>query len=201
MYYGNPPVICGNADTECPEMMHYQCLPIQFPHLEGFRLPERLKWVQPILDLIPDHSDKYIYLTARNSHITPGYSGSRPGWHSDGFLTDDLSYLWSNCLPTEFAIQEFTVDDNCEDSLRQFAEQVDRRRVHTFQNKNLMCLDSSVIHQPAENTDIDGLRTFVKFTVSDDKFNLKGNSHNYLFDYEWDMLERGEGRNHQKGDY
>ena len=201
MKYGNPPVICGHADTECDEMLHYQCLPIQFPDEKGFKLPERLAWAKPILDPIPPYPDHYIYLTARNSYISPGYSGSRPGWHSDGFLTDDLSYIWSDCLPTEFAIQDFEIDENCEDSLRQFAEQVERKRVHTFVNKVLLCLDASVIHQPAENTDISGLRTFVKFTVSKDRFNLKGNSHNYLFNYTWDMEDRGEVRNHQKGTY
>ena len=38
-------------------------------------------------------------------------------------------------------------------------------------------------------------RTFFKLSFSKDKYDLKGNSHNYLFDYNWEMRERKENRN------
>ena len=42
-------------------------------------------------------------------------------------------------------------------------------------------------------------RTFIKVSFSDQKYNLKGNTHNYLFDYEWDMIDRSVSRNDPTG--
>ena len=178
-------------------MVHYQCLPIKLRDTDGFRVPERLKWVEPLLKCIHGTENKYVYLTVRRTYITEGYSGSRDGWHSDGFLTKDINYIWYDCLPTEFAVQDFDVDENCSDSLRQFEEQVDMDNVITYRNKTLLRLDSSVIHRPAKNTSVNGIRTFIKVSVSNDRYNLVGNSHNYLLDYKWDMVDRDETRNHQ----
>tara|TARA_R110000851_G_scaffold205081_1_gene357049 strand:+ start:256 stop:855 length:600 start_codon:yes stop_codon:yes gene_type:complete len=199
MKYGNPPEDLGVVLATCDEMMHYQCLPIKLINTTEYRIPKRLQWVKPMLDRIPFPENKYVYLTVRNTFITKGFSGSRPGWHSDGFLTNDISYIWSDCLPTEFAIQEFSIDENCNDSLRQFDEQYCPMNVTHYDNKSLLKLDSSVIHRPANNFDIEGLRAFVKISVSSDRYNLYGNSHNHLLDYKWGMIQRNEGRNHQKG--
>lgn len=49
-----------------------------------------------------------------------------------------------------------------------------------------------------------GFRTFIKVSISDKKFNLEGNSHNYSLDYNWKMYSRSETRNteeYQNTDY
>ncbi|MNC81348.1 hypothetical protein D3C75_1344520 [compost metagenome] len=46
----------------------------------------------------------------------------------------------------------------------------------------------------------EGFRTFLKFSVSKNRYNLQGNSHNYLIDYDWEMVTRGEIRNHPTAD-
>lgn len=197
MKYGSPPKDLGVVLATCEEMMHYQCLPIKLVDTAEYRIPRRLMWVKPMLDRIIFPHNKYVYLTVKNTFITKGFSGRRPGWHSDGFLTNDINYIWSDCLPTEFAIQEFSIDENCKDSIRQFEEQVLLENIEHYENKSLLELNPSVIHRPAPNTYIEGIRAFVKITVSEDKHNLCGNSHNYLLDYDWPMNPRHENRNHQ----
>lgn len=197
MKYGNAPKELGIVLATCQEMMHYQCLPIKLIDTPEYRLPERLKWVQPLLDRIRFTEDRYVYLTVRNTFISPGSSGSRPGWHSDGFLTDDINYIWSDCLPTEFALQNFDIDENCLQSLQQFEEQVHPENIATYPAKMLLQLNSGVIHRPAINDSYEGLRQFVKVSVSKHRYNLAGNSHNYLLDYNWPMVERSTERNHQ----
>jgi hypothetical protein len=39
------------------------------------------------------------------------------------------------------------------------------------------------------------MRTFVKVSFSYDKYDLVGNSHNYLLNYAWEMKERKDDRN------
>lgn len=197
MKYGIAPEDLGVVNLICQEMLHYQCLPIKLIDTPGYRVPERLKWVEPLLKRFPFPHDKYVYLTARNTFVTPGYSGSRPGWHSDGFMTEDINYIWYDALPTEFAVQEFDITENCEESLRQFEQQVQPEYIKTYPAKTLLKLTPSVIHRPAQNNWYEGLRLFVKISVSKHRYNLLGNSHNHLLDYAWQMEKRQTMRNHQ----
>jgi hypothetical protein len=59
----------------------------------------------------------------------------------------------------------------------------------------LIRLDQSVIHRVAISND-GCVRAFVKISASKNKYNLAGNAHNYLFDYDWEMVQRDEKRNH-----
>jgi hypothetical protein len=52
----------------------------------------------------------------------------------------------------------------------------------------------TVIHRVATVVE-PGMRTFVKITVSDRRFNLIGNTHNYELDYDWEMHPRQVERN------
>ena len=49
--YGSAPRVVGNFNIDCPEMMFYMYLPIKLPHT-GYRIPERLKPFQPLIDEI-----------------------------------------------------------------------------------------------------------------------------------------------------
>lgn len=64
----------------------------------------------------------------------------------------------------------------------------------TYPSKSLLRLSQTVIHKVAENQ-ASGMRTFVKVSISKDKYDLVGNSKNYLLDYNWEMRERKEKRN------
>ena len=93
----------------------------------------------------------HIYVTARRGYATPGNPLNRPGWHSDGFGTSDVNYVWTDRYPTLFAEQPFEqISADHVDSVRQFAEQVDPARIRTYPDKTLMRLDPSVIHAAPE---------------------------------------------------
>lgn len=44
-----------------------------------------------------------------------------------------------------------------------------------------------------------GMRSFFKISVSTHRYDLLGNSHNYLLDYSWPMLDRQTLRNQPSG--
>lgn len=200
MNYGKPPELinyCGPVG--CQEILHYQCLPIKLIDIPSFRVPERLEWIRPLLDCInpSEYVDKYVYVTAKNTFVSPGQCDGRPGWHSDGFLTDDINFIWYDIIPTEFCIQPFSVSSDCVNSLKEFEEQVDPQNIKTYDCFQLLKLTPEVIHRASPNHTYSGLRAFVKITISRHKFDLEGNAHNYLLDYKWDMVPRQQQRNHQ----
>jgi len=196
--YGQPPRDLGLVPMKCPEMMLYQYLPVKLAGMENVSLaniPKNLHWMALLFKYIDYDVDDYVYITAKNLWASADNKGNRHGWHSDGFGCDDVSYIWYDCLPTEFAVQNFEISDNCEDSLREFEEQADLRHIVTYPNQHLLKLDETVIHRVSESKQ-EGFRTFIKINVSKDKYNLKGNSHNYLLDYDWEMVNRFVDRNH-----
>ena len=76
-----------------------------------------------------------------------------------------------------------------------FAEQVDPARIRTYPDKTLMRLDPSVIHAAPEIPAPGGERSFFKVSFSNSRYNLRGNSRNYLLDYDWPMYDRAAVRN------
>jgi len=193
-YYGKAPISLGTLDLHVPEHMYYLYLPVRMPYSE-FRLPDRLKFVMPILYQVKYDIDSYVYLTVKRGYAVPDNPLSRPGWHTDGFETDDINYLWYDSFPTLFAVQEFEgiVQDH-KTSYRQFTDQIDPLSITEYPVKTLLMLDDSVVHQSPVGAQ--GERQFIKVSVSTHKYNLEGNSHNYLFDYSWAMKSRQEQRNH-----
>lgn len=63
-----------------------------------------------------------------------------------------------------------------------------------FYNNQVIRLNQYNIHKVGEITE-NSLRTFAKLSFSKDKYDLEGNSHNYLIDYKWDLKKRKEARN------
>jgi hypothetical protein len=79
-------------------------------------------------------------------------------------------------------------------SLIEIEEQVKPESIRTYGDNMFIRLDKFNIHRlPVQ--DKSGFRTFVKFSVSKEKYNLQGNAHNYLIDYDWDMKPREITRN------
>lgn len=138
----------------------------------------------------------YLYLSVKRQWVQPGYSGNRPGWHGDGFGTDDINWIWSDSYPTQIAIQEFKdISPNDVQSMRDMEDQLDSSKIVTYPNNTLIRLDQYVIHNVPEIPAPGGFRTFFKLSISPFKYALKGNSHNYLFDYKWVMHDRDKLRN------
>jgi hypothetical protein len=199
--YGNAPKDLGLIELEPSEMMCYLYLPIKMAGDFRWYVPERLQYLNPVLDAIRDDYpnwliDQYVYLTAKTLYVEGTFSGNRPGWHADGYGSDgDLNYIWYDMNPTEFAVQDFVdIPDDDVKSMQEMERQVDPEKIANYPLRHLLRLDESVVHRVSPNIQA-GMRTFIKLSVSKHQYNLKGNSHNYLFDYSWDLADRATQRN------
>jgi len=200
--YGNDPTVLGIIEAPTDEMMFWLYCPIRLPNSKNVVLPPTLEQYG---DFVSDclmncnYEEKYVYLTAKTMHVTPENMGNRPGWHCDGFKTDDVNFIWSDCAPTEFLRLENLIDlpDNCEDSyeLMAEAEKATGSIVSVYPEMSLLLLDESVIHRVSTVPYL-GTRTFLKLSVSDNKYNLIGNSINHGLKYDWQFKERLINRNH-----
>lgn len=198
--YGKPPEVIGQFDVDNDELMSYLYLPISMKGSEYVKIPKRLlpfkKLITKVLyrEIYANCIDRYIYLTAKKVYVTPGNPGNRPGYHSDGFLTDNINYIWSDSYPTVFCVQPFDVAESHHESMEQFEEQAKVENETTYPDKSLIRLTTENIHRTPTIKE-PGFRMFCKISLSKHKYNLKGNSHNYLFDYNWKMYDRDAVRN------
>ncbi len=200
--YGTAPKQIGIYDINVEEMFFYMYLPIKMKGSNSLRIPKRLELFKSmIFDIIKDEGwhdvlyDKYIYLTAKNIYATPDNLGNRAGWHSDGFGTDDINYIWTNRHPTVFCVQGFSLSNDCTKSMQQMQLQAKKENEVTYKENTLLRLTQEHIHRtPTINKG--GMRCFFKLSISTEKYNLKGNSHNYMMGYDWEMFDRSEVRNH-----
>jgi hypothetical protein len=205
MFYGmSPRVVAKNIPVDPlkdkVEMCFYQYLPIKMAGaLESFHIPENLAWIKrfiPHLDFCP-HTD-YIYVSAKHLFVTPDNMGNRPGWHSDGFGSDDINYIWADKFPTQFCLQPFELTEDHSKSLEELEAQALPQNIHDYGENALLRIDRWNIHRPPVMGT--GFRTFLKFSISKNQYNLQGNSHNYLIDYDWKMVPRSAVRNHPVAD-
>lgn len=169
-YYGSEPEILGSFNIQSSEFCFVQYLPIKIKEISEIRIPENLKFVYPLIDNISIDID-YIYLTVKNYWINNS-NMNRPGWHSDGFLTNDINYIWYNNNPTEFCIQPFDLSLDHEKSLKEMENQASEHNIITYDNNTLLKLDQYCIHRCNENIR-SGYRTFIKISLSNEKYNLK----------------------------
>jgi hypothetical protein len=204
MTYGALPRNLGTHQVDCREFLFYQYLPVKLADATEMAIEPRLKCFEAILGAI---CCDYVgfrglnafvaanaYVTAKCMVTAPGAPMNRPGWHSDGFLTEDINYIWSDCLPTVFNSSRFalTLDDDI--SLGEMSAQADPNGDCCFGDGALLRLDQFCVHRAAD-IDRTRVRTFLKVSFSLDRYDLIGNSHNYLLDYNWPMRERKITRN------
>lgn len=151
-----------------------------------------------LIDIIQSQRDilnKYVYLSFETNYIEKNSTQKRPGWHCDGFLTNDINYIWYSNTPTIFNTTEFKITEEHNVSMEQFEQQVNSNNNVIFPNETLIKLDSHCVHRatPMQESCV---RTFIKISISDDKYNLQGNTHNPEFNYNWTMYDREKVRNH-----
>lgn len=186
------------SDLEAPEMMYYLYYPIKDINDFHLSIPHNLEWLKPMIRAVLRNSknwlDRYVYVTCKHYYVEPGSYGNRPGWHGDGFGTDDVNYVWCNISPTEFCIQDFDIHDDDEISLREFAEQAKEENVVAVKPGVMYRIEPDHIHRVALNKE-GGFRSFVKISVSKHKYNLKGNSVNPDISKDWKFYTRDEMRN------
>ena len=199
--YGSAPIDLGEVDVSLPEVMYYLYLPVKLAGHRFSVIPKNLRPLIPLLwevfvDMTKEEWEQsYIYLTVKKMFVSPSVTANRPGWHADGFGTEDMNYIWYDCLPTEFSEGHFDITDGDHvKSLEEFEAQAPHHPISTYPNKHLLKLDSSVVHRVAAAKE-QMMRTFVKISVSKDKYNLKDNSINHELDYRWKTYDRAIVRN------
>jgi hypothetical protein len=203
MIYGDLPEDLGLIDLSPVEMLFWLYCPVMTP-TSLLTLPPNLAHFRPIVEAVLDREGNdadgcYIYLTAKTLWLAENGAANRPGWHADGFGTDDRNYIWYDRAPTEFfGGTPFELGDDCADAMAE----MERRAVScgerwhlTYPAKHLLRLTPSVVHRVPERFP-EGMRTFVKVSVSRDRYNLAGNSVNHALGETWPMLARAAERNH-----
>lgn len=207
--YGKSPKDIAQVKIDLREFVTYLYLPIK---IEGsfLKIPKRLSPIKPLVkfamndrwDSLGDE-DMHIYLTVKRNFASPGNPLNRPGWHCDGFGTDDINYIWTDVFPTRLwegdpeQVLSEPVSKSHIDSLGQFELLAEGHPegVREIETNTLVRLDPYVIHTPPLIPAPGGMRTFVKISFSRHRYNLIGNSHNYLLDYDWEMHPRDVLRN------
>jgi hypothetical protein len=192
------PRLLGQFDVRLAEFTYHVYLPIKMADAGGLRVPAHLYPLSPLIEhamVSCSHDGRYVYLTVKKMYIAKNQSANRPGWHLDGYGTDDDNFIWSDCLPTEFVTGEFNLSADHQESLAEMRQQAEGRAIHVFPERTMIWLDPTNVHRVVE-CNADCVRTFVKISISRHRYNLAGNAHNYLFDYDWPMVERIDGRNH-----
>lgn len=205
MKYGNLPISLGIHEAKISEMFFYQYLPIK---LAGQIIPgyeSRLKSFDLIIGSICCHfigtyglnkyKDSNIYITAKHLFQQPNCEFNRPGWHSDGFMTEDINYIWCNNNPTTFNNSDFNLTLDHEISIKEMDSQAFPCNNIRYQENELLMLNQFNIHKVTAITE-PCMRAFLKVSFSTEKYNLIGNSHNELLNYDWEMKPRKTERNH-----
>lgn len=200
-YYGLPPTVLArdmvvDLVKDKVEICSYQYLPIKMAGaLENFHIPVQLDWIRRFIKYISfdPHTD-FIYVSVKHLFVGSGNYQNRPGWHSDGFGSDDVNYIWSDSFPTQFCLQKFLLTEDHTLSLQELEAQALPENIVDYGANAFVRIDRWNIHRPP--VEGEGFRTFLKFSVSKNMYNLQGNSHNYLMNYDWDMTPRQVTRNH-----
>ncbi len=217
------PESVGEFHLDNKEYMQYLYLPIKMGGKGGVCLEQRLWFLRRMIDAallfenrylsVSELHKKYVYLTIKQTVIPKGLTQNRPGWHSDGFGTNDVNYVWYDKLPTEFMIGAFEVSTDDAQSMKDFEAielNANRQIIRNFidhgdrhptpadfiQPKpfHLYRLTQNHVHRTVRS-DCDQVRMFVKITLSDHVYAQEGNSHNYSIAYHWTLSPRKTERN------
>lgn len=205
--YGEPPKVICPMQINPQESMFWLYLPIKLPH-SPLAIPANLRQFGRIIAAVREveyhkWTESYVYMTAKSIWVDEGAPGNRPGWHADGFLTDDRNYIWYDMNPTEFWEPDFRRSFEA-DHIKSLPEMEDAAQsrsdcIRTYANKQLLLLDQTVIHRvnPAPKA---GFRTFVKVSVSKEIYALQRNSINHLLpEFAAEYKERTLERNNPAG--
>lgn len=208
MNYGTLPKEVGTIQNGIDEMMFYQYLPIKDNDNFCIDLPSQLnnEFLQELITIVnndfinlrgvQEFKEHYIYLTVKHLYVTHGKGLNRPGIHSDGFMTNDINYIWSNELPTVFYSGEFpNVPMSDELSIDYFEERKQYCEKVIYPTNTILRLDQFNIHETNTIEEFSGLRCFIKVSFSKDKYDLKGNSKNSCITYNWEYRDRSQTRN------
>lgn len=198
------PVDLGLHLIHSDEVMYYLYLPVSEPGTALSKIPDkRLEFIKPLLNTIRDQDprrywESYVYATVKKMYVGGGVTANRPGWHMDGYLSDDLNYIWYDSVPTLFTSYvplPLPADHHKSLKYLEMNDHVLMANKVVLPHRHLLKLDDRVIHKVQTDVPEQLMRTFVKITVSRNRFNLKDNSKNPLLPDDGPFFERALVRN------
>lgn len=189
--YGKLPRVVAFCTDGCDDMMFYQDMPIKLIGQSSITVECRIRdsfdkiIATACCDFVGNFGldrfvNSYVYICAKRLWQSKGTAFNREGWHTDGFGTEDITYLWSNHSPTVFNSTCLNLSDDHAISMQEMNEQVQDVNNVTYPDGALVQMDQYVVHKVGEQKE--GVRSFLKIVFSKDKFDLLGNAHNYLLE-------------------
>lgn len=170
-------------------------MPIKFPKSAEYRVPNELSGFMALIWLIADFggSDEYCYLT-----IDESGESRTGGCHVDGFQGSrvtkptlaDYSFIGVDACPPDFFNTSFDVrglDKNVHNYFKAFDNRATATATIHYPVENILEMSCYTVHRAAE---VAQPRTFFRMTYSARKFDRLGNTHNPMFDYDWNMEHR-----------
>ena len=189
---------------------HVLDMPIKFPGTD-VRLPRELESIAPALrhivqidqQLVPDWHRYYAYLSVHQAEIKAGERMRENPYHVDGFQGPrwtkkhpvNRSYLLSDAVPTAFYPMSFPIDHldlERDDVYAEFAHRIESAPdapVWRARDFELTLMDAYCVHRSDVATQ-PVFRTWIRVSWETRIFDRLGNSHNPLFDYSWEMVNR-----------
>lgn len=205
MSYGKLPRLVSVIDFPVEEYMYYQYLPIKLSGQTKLIIEPRIqKWFSGVIgniccDFVANFGldtfvDSNIYVCAKSMYQDTNNTYNRHGWHTDGFMTKDINYIWSNCNGTVFNNSSFELTKDDDLSMYEMQLQAKDQDNIVYTDNSVLQLDQYVVHK-VNPLQLGQNRAFLKVSFSKDKYDLKGNSKNYSLNYDWMMRDRGFSRN------
>ena len=194
------PINIGEFTTTCRELMYVLYMPVRLAGQYTVTVPKSLAGYADLVKMALAYEGnsadgKYVYLTVKRLWAEPHCVGGRPGWHTDGFGTDDINYVWVDKDSTEFCNQKFSLSDDHIISIQEMDEQAKQENIFQYPERDVIRIDANHVHRCPENV-TSGYRTFARVSISENKYNLAGNAHNHDIGYNWTMNDRALERNH-----
>lgn len=173
-----------------------------------FRVPAELRQFLPAINMCaafeaavnPIFDESFAYLGIDQSYVIAGKRQRSAEKHTDGIqgpriqpkIPIEHTYLCVDRDPTRIYTHPFNLAGAKADShylTPIFEKEADEDRSIQMEPYVISLLDAYTVHcaVPASKS---GIRTLMKLSFSTRLFDRRGNSHNYLFDYQWETHSR-----------
>lgn len=182
-------------------------MPIKFPKSE-YKIPKELNQFDEVISKIisfehninPYIDQYYSYLTVDQGEVEENTFQRSPGCHVDGFQGDRVkekrpinrSYIAYDNIPTIFYAQNFKTDhlnEKTDDFFLSFDEQANESNAITFDPFQIVLMNAFTVHK-SDAAKQSVYRTFIRLSYDTIIFDRFGNTHNPMFQYNWNMVSR-----------
>jgi hypothetical protein len=188
-------------------------MPIKLAGFSDYRIPRELDQFDELIakcvsferEINPFIHEYYAYLTVDQGTIQKDEYQRRPGCHTDGFQGAGIqwkvpvarSYIVYDECPPVFFPQSFKTDHLDEakhNFFMSFDEQADENMSLIFDPYQIVLMNGYTVHRASKMEDT-RYRTFFRLTFDFNIYNRFGNTHNPMFHYKWNMIEKDTQRN------